>query len=227
MLPDFVHKPVMVAEVLAALKPRPGGRYADGTLGGAGHAAAILAATSPNGWLYGCDRDGVAVEAAQRRLARFEGRFELRRVDQRQTLTASSLVNESGADELAKLFWELGGERDARRLARAIVQARQQRPFETTRQLAELVERLSPRRGKKTHPATKIFQALRIAVNDEIGSLQEGLAGALRILKSGGRLAVITFYGRSSGERVRARAGAGLYGHGRGGCSGVASTAGA
>ena len=241
MLPDFVHKPVMVAEVLAALKPRPGGRYADGTLGGAGHAAAILAATSPNGWLYGCDRDGVAVEAAQRRLARFEGRFELRRgnfadlaswvpenscdgvlldlgvsspqlgeaergfsfqqdgpldmrMDQRQTLTASSLVNESGADELAKLFWELGGERDARRLARAIVQARQQRPFETTRQLAELVERLSPRRGKKTHPATKIFQALRIAVNDEIGSLQEGLAGALRILKSGGRLAVITFH---------------------------------
>ncbi|MEI8041158.1 MAG: 16S rRNA (cytosine(1402)-N(4))-methyltransferase, partial [Verrucomicrobiota bacterium] len=59
----------MMAEVLAALRPMPGGRYADGTLGGAGHAAAILAASSPNGWLCGCDRDGVAIEAAGQRLA--------------------------------------------------------------------------------------------------------------------------------------------------------------
>ncbi|MGN6642206.1 MAG: 16S rRNA (cytosine(1402)-N(4))-methyltransferase, partial [Verrucomicrobiota bacterium] len=78
-MPDFVHKPVMVAEVLAALNPRPGGSYADGTLGGAGHAAAILAASSPTGWLFGCDRDGVAIETAKRRLAEFAGRFELRR----------------------------------------------------------------------------------------------------------------------------------------------------
>ncbi len=70
----------MAAEVLAALKPRPGGRYADGTVGGAGHAAGILAASSPTGWLSGCDRDGAAVEAATRRLAeKFAGRFEIRR----------------------------------------------------------------------------------------------------------------------------------------------------
>ncbi len=70
----------MAAEVLAALKPRPGGRYADGTLGGAGHAASILAASSPTGWLSGCDRDGAAVEAAKKRLAeKFAGRFEIRR----------------------------------------------------------------------------------------------------------------------------------------------------
>src|SRR5271157_397626 len=68
----------MVAEVLAALNPRPGGRYADGTIGGAGHAAAILAASSPTGWLCGCDRDGAAIEAAGKRLAEFAGRFELR-----------------------------------------------------------------------------------------------------------------------------------------------------
>src|SRR5260221_11520216 len=68
----------MTAEVLAAVRPRSGGRYADGTIGGAGHAAAILAASSPNGWLSGCDRDGVAVEAARARLAEFAGRFELR-----------------------------------------------------------------------------------------------------------------------------------------------------
>src|SRR5437870_6935064 len=69
----------MTGEVLGALRPRDGGKYADGTIGGAGHAAAILAASSPSGWLYGCDRDGAAVEAAQKRLAEFAGRFEIRR----------------------------------------------------------------------------------------------------------------------------------------------------
>src|SRR3989442_985998 len=71
----------MLAEVLAALQPHPGGRYADGTLGGAGHAAAILAASAPTGWVSGCDRDGAAVAAAQARLAEFAGRFEVRRGD--------------------------------------------------------------------------------------------------------------------------------------------------
>jgi len=70
----------MAAEVLAALRPCPTGRYADGTLGGAGHAVQLLAASSPTGWLYGCDRDGAAVEAAKARLAvEFAGRFEVRR----------------------------------------------------------------------------------------------------------------------------------------------------
>src|SRR6184192_1678975 len=69
----------MVAEVLAALKPKPGGRYADGTVGGAGHAAAILKASAPSGWLFGCDRDDAALELAALRLAEFAGRFELRR----------------------------------------------------------------------------------------------------------------------------------------------------
>src|SRR5947209_6734552 len=68
----------MVGEVLQALRPNPGGRYADGTIGGAGIAAAILAESSPNGWLFGCDRDGAAVEAARQRLDEFAGRFELR-----------------------------------------------------------------------------------------------------------------------------------------------------
>jgi len=230
----------MVAEALAALRPQSGGRYADGTVGGAGHAAAILAASSPTGWLYGCDRDGAAVEAAERKLAEFSGRFEIRqgnfaeladwvppgscdgvlmdlgvsspqleagrgfsfqqdgpldmRMDRRQGLTAARLLNEATAEELARIFWELGGERDGRRFARAIVRERERRRFETTRQLAELIERLAPRRGRKTHPATRAFQAVRMAVNDEIGSLQLGLAAALKILKPGGRLAVITFH---------------------------------
>src|SRR5207249_4863629 len=74
---NFNHEPVMVAEVLAALRPQASGRYADGTVGGGGHAAAILAASS-SGWLFGCDRDGAAVEATAVRLKPFEGRFELR-----------------------------------------------------------------------------------------------------------------------------------------------------
>lgn len=232
----------MAAQVLNALKPQAGSRLADGTLGGAGHAALILAASSPTGWLYGCDRDGAAVEAARKRLAeKFAGRFEVRRgnfseladwvpekscdgvlldlgvsspqldeaargfsfqrvgpldmrMDDRQPLTAADLVNGESAEALAKIFWEYGGERDSRRFARAIVRDRALRRFETTRQLAELIERISPRAGKKTHPATKIFQALRIAVNDEIGSLRRGLDAAVRILKPGGRLAVITFH---------------------------------
>jgi 16S rRNA (cytosine1402-N4)-methyltransferase len=89
---------------------------------------------------------------------------------------------------------QLGGERESRRLARAILRAREARPITTTRQLAEVIERVSPRHGRKAHPATKVFQALRIAVNDEIGSLRLGLAGALKVLKAGGRLVVITFH---------------------------------
>src|SRR5438034_4787881 len=79
MASSFVHRPVMLAEMLEGLRLFPGGRYADGTVGGAGHASAILRASAPDGWLYGCDRDGVAVEAATARLQEFVGRFELRR----------------------------------------------------------------------------------------------------------------------------------------------------
>jgi len=104
------------------------------------------------------------------------------------------LVNGASAEELAKIFWEFGGERESRRFAKEIRRDRERQKFETTWQLAGLIERLSPRRGKKAHPATKVFQALRIAVNDEMGSLKCGLDAAVKILKPGGRLAVITFH---------------------------------
>ncbi len=92
------------------------------------------------------------------------------------------------------MFWELGGEREARKLARAIVSERERGWLGTTGRLAQLIESVSPRHGRRTHPATRVFQALRIAVNNEIGSLKAGLAGAVEILKPGGRLAVITFH---------------------------------
>jgi 16S rRNA (cytosine1402-N4)-methyltransferase len=116
------------------------------------------------------------------------------RMDVRQRLTAAELVNEWGEAELVRIFRDYGDEPNARRLARAIVEARQGRRFETTGQLAALIERWVPRHGKKRHPATRVFQALRMAVNDESRSLKSGLAAACTILKPGGCLAVITFH---------------------------------
>jgi 16S rRNA (cytosine1402-N4)-methyltransferase len=122
-----------------------------------------------------------------------EGALDMR-MDPRDGTTAADLVNELGEAELARIFWEFGDEAQSRRFAKAIVKARQARRIETTRQLAELIEGLSPRRGQARHPATQVFQALRIAVNDETNSLKSGLAAALSSLKPAGRLAVITFH---------------------------------
>ena len=240
----LIHKPVLLTEVLQALQPRSGGRYADGTTGYGGHARAILEASSPDGWLYGCDRDATAIAAATATLAPYSGRFELRqlnfselatwiprgscdgalldlgvssaqldqagrgfsfqqtgpldmRMDPRDSATAADLVNGLSEAELARIFFQYGQEPQGRRFAKAIVKERQARRFETTRQLSDLIERLSPRRGQARHPATLVFQALRIAVNDEWNSLKSGLAAALSILRAGGRLAVISFH---SGE---------------------------
>ncbi len=240
-MPDFVHQPVMLAETLAALEPKPEGRYVDGTLGGGGHAAAILRASAPSGWLYGCDCDDAAISAASSRLSEFAGRFELRRanysalaewvpagscdgvlldlgvsspqldrpergfsflrdgpldmrLDQRTPRTAADLINEAPVEALAQIFWEFGQERSARKLARVVGSARRLRRLETTRQLADVIEQAEPRRGRKIHPATQVFQALRIAVNEELDVLERGLAAAWTILRPGGRMVVLTFH---------------------------------
>ena len=119
------------------------------------------------------------------------------RMDRRQPVTAEQLVNELEPEELAEIFWKLGGERKSRRIARAIVEQRSMQRLETTLQLAEVVERACPRRGARTHPATGVFQALRMAVNDELGQVERGLEAGWSVLKPGGRMAVITFH---SGE---------------------------
>lgn len=116
------------------------------------------------------------------------------RMDRRQAVTAAEIVNGFEAGELARIFREFGDEPQAMRFARAIVQERRRERLETTTQLARLIERLSPRRGSKRHPATRVFQALRMAVNDEGRSLKSGLAAACACLRKGGRLAVITFH---------------------------------
>jgi 16S rRNA (cytosine1402-N4)-methyltransferase len=112
------------------------------------------------------------------------------RFDVEQGVTAAELINRLSEAELADLFWRYGEERRSRRIARAIVQ---ERPIHTTHELAALVVRsIGRRRGR--HPATKIFQALRIAVNDELGALRNGLTAALGLLSPAGRLAVISFH---------------------------------
>ena len=241
---EFIHEPVLLEEALLALQPAAGRLYVDGTVGGGGHAEAILEASGPDGRLVGFDRDDWALAAAARRLKRFGDRLELHRepfaalakclakascdgvlldlgvsspqldeaergfsfqvegpldmrMDRRQPVSAAQLVNELEAGELATIFWELGGERRSRRIARAIVEQRDMQRIETTLQLADTVERACPRRGARTHPATGVFQALRMAVNDELGQVQAGLDAAWSVLKPGGCLAVITFH---SGE---------------------------
>ncbi len=235
-----MHNPVLMTEALAALNLRPGGRYVDGTIGGAGHAAGILRAIGDAGWLWGIDRDGAALKVAAERLEAFTGRFELRkggfdrmaewvpeggadgvlldlgvsspqldhaergfsfqqegpldmRMDRDQALTAADVVNTTPVEELARVFAEYGEEPKAMRLARLIEEERRARPLRTTLDLARLVERAVPRRGARIHPATRVFQAVRMVVNDELGQLDRGLEAAFRVLKPGGRLAVITF----------------------------------
>jgi len=108
--------------------------------------------------------------------------------------SAADLVNSLPEAELADILWRYGEERHSRRLARAIVADRKETPFNTTRQLAELVRRVVPSSKDGIDPATRTFQGLRIAVNDELGEVERGLAAAERLLAPGGRLAVVSFH---------------------------------
>jgi 16S rRNA (cytosine1402-N4)-methyltransferase len=115
------------------------------------------------------------------------------RMDRSQAATAADLVNHSGEQELANLLWKLGEESASRRVAKFIVAERERSPITTTGRLAEVVARAKGVRGR-IHPATKTFQALRLAVNHELESLESGLESALDLVKPGGRVAVISFH---------------------------------
>jgi 16S rRNA (cytosine1402-N4)-methyltransferase len=235
-----MHIPVMTAEVLEALDVEPGGRYVDCTLGGAGHAEAILERAQPGGSLLGIDADAAAIERGAARLARFEGDFKLARgnfrdvgeiarqmefapvngvlmdlglssyqladgegfsfrqdtpLDMRfgrEGITAEEIVNTYGEAELADLIFQYGEDPASRRIARRIVASR---PLRTTAELAKAVEQAVGRRANlKTHPATRTFQALRIAVNQELASLTAALPQAHGLLGFGARLAVLSYH---------------------------------
>ncbi len=239
------HRPVLLEETLRALACRPGGLWVDGTVGGGGHAEAIVRATGPDGLLLGCDRDARAIEIASRRLRPFGERVILRQADHRtipaildelglgppdgflldlgvsslqledpargfsyrlegpldmrmdrtQVTTASELVNHLTVRELASILRRYGEESNARRIAEAIGRARRRGPIATTTELASLIaEAGGGRRGSRIHPATRVFQALRIAVNQEIDGLDLLLEDAALRLRPGGRLAAISFH---------------------------------
>ncbi|SJZ32020.1 16S rRNA (cytosine1402-N4)-methyltransferase [Enhydrobacter aerosaccus] len=125
--------------------------------------------------------------------------------------SAADLVNDGEESELADIFWRYGEERRSRRVARSIVERRREGRIETTGELAEIVRRaVGPSAKDESDPATRVFQALRIAVNDELGELERGLAAAESVLAPGGRLAVVSFHSledRAVKEFVRARSG--------------------
>ena len=146
--------------------------------------------------------DGVALDIgvssmqfdqAQRGFSfRFDGPLDMRMGG--EGVSAADIVNGDDEERLADIFYYYGEERASRRIARAIVHDRKTEPFTSTKQLAEMIARVNPARPTEIHPATRVFQALRIAVNDELGELARALVAAERILKVDGRLVVVTFH---------------------------------
>jgi 16S rRNA (cytosine1402-N4)-methyltransferase len=121
-----------------------------------------------------------------------DGPLDMRMCD--EGMTAADIVNTWDEASLARIFWEYGDEKSSRKIARNICEQRAANPFLTTMQLAESIEKWCPRMGKKIHPATRVFQALRIEVNDELGSLRGLLEISAKLLNPGGRLCVISFH---------------------------------
>ena len=170
---------------------------------------------------YASDLDGVVLDlgVSSKQLERAERGFSFMRhgpLDMRMIQTgpaAADIVNEASEQALANILFQYGEERASRRIAKAIVKERAIEPIRTTLRLVDIVEGCLPRaKPGQSHPATRSFQALRIAVNDEYGELYRGLMAAERALKAGGKLAVVTFHSvedRMVKRFLTARAGAG------------------
>jgi 16S rRNA (cytosine1402-N4)-methyltransferase len=238
---DIAHIPVLLSEVLAALEPKDGGIYVDGTFGAGGYTAKLLESADCTVW--GIDRDPQALERGQALVEKFNGRLHLVAgrfgdmaellnsrgiaavdgvaldlgvssmqiedrtrgfsflrdgpLDMRMEATgrsAADIINALPEKELSDIIFTYGEERHARRVARAIVAARTERPISRTLRLADVIRAAVRRANDGIDPATRTFQALRIYVNDELGELQRGLLAAERLLKPGGRLAVVSFH---------------------------------
>jgi len=233
------HETVLLAETVMLIAAGPSRTILDGTLGGGGHAEALLATGAR---VVGLDQDPEAIAFAQQRIGDVAGFTAVRssfanagavldslgiaqidgvlldlgvssrqldsaergfsfmhdgpldmRMDPAGAITAADLVNTMSGDQLERIFRHLGEEPAARKVAAKLIRERMVRPFTTTLQLAEAVEAVIPRRGR-AHPATRIFQGLRIAVNRELEVLEEGLSKLAERLAPGGRFAVLTFH---------------------------------
>jgi 16S rRNA (cytosine1402-N4)-methyltransferase len=237
----FYHSPVMLSEVLEWLGAGPGSVVVDVTLGGGGHADALLKEISPDGVLIGIDRDPDALKSAGERLSWAGDRVKIvkgtfgnlvellgeidvdsvdgivadlgvssfqfdagdrgfsfrtdapldMRMDPSTGESAADLIERLSESEIRQILIEFGEERFPGRIATALFGAGR---IETTGELAKIVERVVPGRRGKIHPATQTFQALRIAVNDELGELNKFLDNAPGCLKPGGRMVVISYH---------------------------------
>lgn len=122
--------------------------------------------------------------------------LDMRMSPAHQQITAEHVINKSSEEKLREIFWQLGQETHAKKIVEAIIEERQKKPILTTRQLAEIIEKIIPRkmRSSKIHPATKVFQALRIYVNQELNNITGFLSGAMQVLKPNGLLLCISFH---------------------------------
>jgi len=236
------HKPVLLAEAVGLLAPRPEGVYVDCTVGPGGHAADILERSSPGGRLVGFDRDAETLELARKRLSCYGARVTLHHGDYRTLAErepdlaadgiladlglsslqlddprrgfgfrndgpldmrydrasgegAAQLLNRIPEGELTALLRRYGQEPRARAISRAIVTRRERSPLQTTGDLQDTVHSVTgPRQGRRTDPATRTFQAVRIAVNNELEGLEAFLEQAAGQLADGGILAVIAYH---------------------------------
>ncbi len=241
---SFDHTPVLLDEVLTLIGPVDGGVYADVTLGGGGHAGALLERSAPDGRLVGTDRDPRAVAASAEALGAYGDRVTLRkarirdlssvldslgingvdglvadlgvssvqldeaergfslanegpidmRMDPSEGETALELIGRMNADELADVLYEYGEEHRSRRIARSIRQAYEDDRLHTTLDLRQAVHRAVGARRGRINPSTKTFQALRIAVNEELAELESLLEQLPAVLRVGGVAAVISFH---------------------------------
>ncbi|KRM56602.1 16S rRNA (cytosine(1402)-N(4))-methyltransferase RsmH [Lacticaseibacillus sharpeae] len=158
-------------------------------------ALAEVGVNSVDGVLYDLGVSSPQFDDSKRGFSyRFDAPLDMR-MDQSQDLTARTIVNEWSFNELVRIFSRYGEEKFAKQIARQIERARAEKPVETTFELVELIKAGIPAAARRTggHPAKKTFQALRVAVNDELGALEDSLTDALKLLNVGGRIAVITF----------------------------------
>lgn len=123
-----------------------------------------------------------------------DSELDMRMSPAHQQVTAEQVINKSSPEKLCEMFWQLGQEPHAKKIVAAIVEARQKKQIHTTRELAALIEKVIPRRSSKIHPATKVFQALRIFVNQELNNITGFLSGAMQVLKPNGLLLCISFH---------------------------------
>ena len=219
---DQIHASVLLQECMEHLDPRPGCTYVDATLGLGGHTEALLERSAPDGRVVAFEWDEGALALARQRLGDHGSRLILldagmsslqldmggrgfsfqqdepldMRMDTRRPVTAAGILATSTEQELADIFYYYGEERQARPIAAAIVRGREKESIRTSKQLAVLVARAVPKRfhPRKIHIATKVFQALRIAVNTELENLARALDDGVRFLMPGGAFCVISFH---------------------------------